>query len=301
MLKNRLEEDQRELASRIGRWLPNDGNTEIQPGVFLYRSSSTEQRVYSVAGPCLCVIAQGSKEVLLGENRFRYDPAKYLISTMELPVSGRVVEASAEVPYLSLRLVLDQAIVTSVMVEAGYSGTAADASPTGLDVSQLDQKLLDPVVRLVRLLDDPLEYQMLAAATIREIVFRWISGQQGNRLRHIARLGNQSHRMVQAVQKIRSRFDQAIRVEDLANELSMSVSSFHAHFKSATSMSPIQFQKQLRLQEARRMMVEEERDASEAALRVGYEDAAQFNREYKREFGLPPKKDADRLRSQSIV
>ncbi len=253
--------------------------------------------VYAVAEPSLCVIAQGSKEVFLGNLAFRYDPAHYLVSTMELPISGKVLEASIRQPYLSLRIVLEPSLVTSVLAESGYSSSTTDSSATGIDVSVLGEKLLDAVLRLVRLLDDPREYQVLAASTLREIVFRLADSQQSHRLRHVANLGGQSHRMVQAIRMIRERFNLPIRIEDIADELHMSVSSFHTHFKAATAMSPLQFQKQLRLQEARRLMLDEALDAAQAGFQVGYEDAAQFNREYKRKFGLPPKRDAERLRT----
>ncbi|QDT64682.1 AraC family transcriptional regulator [Calycomorphotria hydatis] len=297
---SRFQCDQDELAERISRLVSDEGSIEMQPGLFLYRCSKAGEPIYAVSEPSLCVIAQGAKEVLLGENCFRYDPARYLISTMKLPVSGRIVEATEKRPYLSLRLTLDPSIVTSVLVESGYEPAQTESSPTGIDVSELNVTLLDSVLRLVRLLDDPLEYQVLSAQTIKEIVFRLLMGNQGGRLRHVARLGGQSPRMVWAIQMIRDRFDEAIRIEDLASELSMSVSSFHSHFKSATSMSPLQFQKQLRLQEARRLLLDEHNDAAQAGFRVGYEDAAQFSREYKRHFGLPPKRDADRLRSKEV-
>ncbi len=297
----RFTNDQEELAYRIADRIREDGRTEVEPGLFFNRSCQTDEIVYAVAEPCFCVIAQGSKEVLLGDRNFRYDPAHYLISTMELPVCGKVVEASAKKPYLSLRLTLDPALVTSVLAESGYEVAQSEANLTGIDVSELSEKLLDAVLRLVRLLDDPLEYQVLAAPTIKEIVFRLLMSNQGGRLCNIARLGGQSPRMVRAIQIIRDQFDQPIKIEDVASELNMSVSSFHSHFKSATSMSPLQFQKQLRLQEARRLLFDENNDAAQAGFRVGYEDAAQFNREYKRQFGLPPKRDVDRVRNSIEV
>jgi AraC-like DNA-binding protein len=301
MAPNRFESDRQELADRISKGIREDGKLEVQPGLFFYRAGKTNEPVYAVAEPSLCIIARGSKEVLLGDRCFQYDPAHYLIATMELPVSGRVVEATPQKPYLSLRLLLEPSAVTSVLAESGYVSSQPESNPAGIDVSVLHEKLLDAVLRLVRLLDDPLEYQVLAAQTIREIIFRLAMGDQRSRLTHIANLGGQSHRMVRAIRLIRQRFDQPIRVDDLAGELKMSVSSLHSHFKAATSMSPLQFQKLLRLQEARRLMLDEDNDAAQAAFRVGYEDAAQFNREYKRQFGLPPKRDADRLKQQSLA
>ncbi len=297
MTSSRFVSDRTELAERIVAHISQDGRKEVRPGLYLNRASQIGEAVYAVAEPSLCVIAQGSKEVFLGNLAFRYDPAHYLVSTMELPISGKVLEASMRQPYLSLRIVLEPSLVTSVLAESGYSSSTTDSSATGIDVSVLGEKLLDAVLRLVRLLDDPREYQVLAASTLREIVFRLADSQQSHRLRHVANLGGQSHRMVQAIRMIRERFNLPIRIEDIADELHMSVSSFHTHFKAATAMSPLQFQKQLRLQEARRLMLDEALDAAQAGFQVGYEDAAQFNREYKRKFGLPPKRDAERLRT----
>lgn len=301
MKSDRLQSDREELAARIEKSMPVDGKHQIRPGLFFYRASTINEMVYGVAEPCLCVITQGSKEVLLGDKCFRYDPAHYLISTMELPVSGRVVVANKQKPYLSLRLMLDPTIVTSVLAESGYETAQSESSLTGIDVGELSENLLDAVLRLVRLLDDPVEYQVLATPTMKEIVFRLLRSNQGSRLRHVAHLGGQSPRIVRAIRMIRDRFDESIRIEDLASALRMSVSSFHSHFKSATSMSPLQFQKQLRLQEARRLLLDENFDAAEAGFRVGYEDAAQFSREYKRHFGLPPKRDVQRMRGEDVT
>lgn len=301
MASPRFLQDQEELAQRISVGIAADGRLEAQPGLFLNRAAKPGEMLHAVAEPSLCIIAQGSKEVLLGDQRFRYDSARYLITTMELPVSGQVVEATPEKPYLSLRLLLDPSNVTSVLSESGLSASSSESNSTGLDVSTLSEDLLNAVLRLIRMLNDPLEYQVLAPMVTREIVFRLLRSDQGNRLRHLARFGGRSHRMARAVKSIRDNYDKPMRIEDLAGELSMSVSSFHAHFKAATAMSPLQFQKTLRLQEARRLMLDEDNDAAEAAFKVGYEDAAQFNREYKRQFGMPPKRDIERIREETFT
>jgi len=293
----RMQANQEELADRIARALPHDGAVEPQPGLHFRRHSRLAERVYGFYEPAFCVIAQGSKDILLGEDIFRYDPAHYLISTMELPLMGEVVEASLERPYLSFRLVLDPSVVTSVMVESGLVQPRGDGGGVkAVDVSPLDANLLDATVRLVRLIDTPNEYRALAPLVVREIVYRLLTGAQGNRMRHLAKFGGHAHRMVRAVEKLRENFDKPLRIEDIARELSMSVSGFHAHFKAVTAMSPLQFQKQLRLQEARRLMLSENLDAAEAGYRVGYDDASHFNREYKRHFGKPPMRDVERLR-----
>jgi AraC-like DNA-binding protein len=295
----RMQADQEELADRIARALPHDGAVEPQPGLHFRRHSRLAERVYGFYAPAFCVIAQGSKDILLGEDIFRYDPTHYLISTMELPLMGEVVEASPERPYLSFRLVLDPSIVTSVMVESGLVHPLNNGSVRAVDVSSLDANLLDATLRLVRLIDTPNEYRALAPLVVREIVYRLLTGAQGNRMRHLAKFGGHAHRMVRAVEKLRQNFDKPLRIEDIARELSMSISGFHTHFKAVTAMSPLQFQKQLRLQEARRLMLSENLDAAEAGYRVGYDDASHFSREYKRHFGYPPVRDVERLRELS--
>lgn len=285
-----------ELAERIARAVPEDGAVDPLKGLRLNRFSTPTEPLHGVSKPSFCVIAQGSKEVLLGDSRYRYDPAHYLLATVELPIVGQVLEASAERPYLSLRLDLDPALVSSVMVEAGHLSSRNQGDVRAIDVSPLDAELLDATVRLVRLLDSPAEERVLRPLITREIVYRLLKGEQGNRLRHLALLGGHTDRIAEAVERLRRDFNQPLRIDSLARELGMSVSGFHHHFKAVTAMSPLQFQKQLRLQEARRIMLGENLDAASAGYRVGYDDASQFSREYKRLFGQPPVRDVERLR-----
>lgn len=293
----RMQADREELAERITRALPRDGKVEPQRGLWLYRASAPTEPVYGVSESSLCVIAQGSKHVLLGEDRFRYDPAQYLISTVGLPTISQIDGASPQRPYLGLRLVLDPSVVTSVMVEAGVVEPRGDGGGVkAIDVSPLDANLLDAILRLVRLSDTPGEHRVLGPLVVREIVYRLLTGAQGSRMRHLATFGGHAHRMARAVAKLREHFDKPLRIEGIARELGMSISGFHAHFKAVTAMSPLQFQKQLRLQEARRLMLSEDLDAAEAGYRVGYDDPSHFSREYKRHFGDPPVRDVERLR-----
>jgi AraC-like DNA-binding protein len=182
------------------------------------------------------------------------------------------------------------------MVEAGYVSPRSQAPVKAINVSPLDASLLDAVVRLVRLIDNPTEARVLAPLVTREIVYRLLRGEQADRLRHIAVLGGYTSPITRAIERLRKNFDQPLRIDDVAREIGMSVSGFHHHFKAVTAMSPLQFQKQMRLQEARRLMLGEHLDAASAAFRVGYDDASHFNREYKRLFGLPPMRDVERLR-----
>jgi AraC-like DNA-binding protein len=285
-----------ELVERIARAVREDGTVEPLKGLLLHRASSLKEPLHSVCEPAFCVIAQGSKEVFLGNERYQYDPAHYLLVTAELPIVSHIVEASRERPYLSLRLVLDPTLVGSVMVEAGHLPLRSRADVSAMSVSPLDAGLLDAVVRLVRLLDSSTEARFLAPLITREIVYRLLRGEQGDRLRHIAALGGHTYRIAQAIERLRKDYDQPLRIEGLAHDLGMSVSGFHHHFKAVTAMSPLQFQKRLRLQEARRLMLGEHLDAASTAYRVGYDDASQFNREYKRLFGLPPMRDVEQLR-----
>ena len=293
---HRAQANRGELVERIARAIREDGRVEPLKGLRLHRASSPTESVHGMSNLAFCVIAQGSKEVFLGDNRYQYDPAHYLLATANLPVVSQIIEASQERPYLSLRLKLDPTLVGSVMVEAGHFSPRSHADVRAINVSPLDASLLDAVVRLVRLLDTPAEAPFLAPLITREIVYRLLMGEQGDRLRHIAVQGGHTHRIARAIERLRKEFDQPLRIDGIARELGMSVSSFHHHFKAVTAMSPLQFQKQMRLQEARRLMLGEGLDAAGAGYRVGYNDASHFNREYKRLFGLPPLRDVERVR-----
>jgi AraC-like DNA-binding protein len=294
----RMQADRKELADRIARALPHDGKVEPQPGLVFTRFSSPTETVHAVLEPWLCMIAQGAKDVWLGDEHFHYDAAHYLVSTLGVPATGRVVEASRQRPYLGFRLSLDPSVVTSVMVESGVGVQSRGEGDgvNGVGVSPLDTNLLDAMLRLMRLINRPADYRVLAPLIIREIVYRLLIGPQCSRMRHLATFGGQAHRMVRAVETMRANFHKPLRIEAVARELGMSVSAFHAHFKAVTAMSPLQFQKHLRLQEAQRLMLNQNLDAGEAGYRVGYDDQSHFSREYKRHFGEPPMRDVERLR-----
>ncbi len=284
---------------RIARAVPDVGRVEPMKGLHLNRALSMTGPIHGVMHPSFCVIAQGAKEIHLGEERYRYDPYHYLLATVEMPAVSQLVEASRERPYLSLRLDLDPALVASVMLEVGLPALRREAaSVRALDVSPLEDGLLDAAVRLVRLVDAPeAEARVLVPSVKREVVFRLLMGEQSARLRHIAVLGGQTDRIARAIERLRNDFDKPLRIESLARDLGMSPSGFHEHFKAVTAMSPLQFQKQLRLQEARRLLLGEDLDAATVAYRVGYDDASHFSREYKRHFGQPPMRDVEHLRT----
>lgn len=287
-----------ELNRRIARAVRTDGSAEPLKGLCLYRSSVIKEPTHGVTRPSLCVIAQGVKEVHLGEECFRYDPYRYLLATVGLPVVGHLVEASPEKPYLALRLDLDPSLVASVMLEAGLPAPRRNVgSVRALDVSPLDMGLLETMVRLVRLVEaPPAEARVLLPLVTREIVFRLLAGDQNVRLRNIAVLGGHTEGVARAIERLRKDYDKPQRIDCLAREIGMSPSVFHEHFKAVTAMSPLQFLKHLRLQEARRLLLDGDVDAATAGYRVGYEDPSQFSKEYKRLFGDPPMRDVERVR-----
>lgn len=292
----RLQANQAELAERIASITRHDEAVEAMDGLHLFRLTEPRGPIHGVTEPSFCVIAQGGKEILQGGQRYRYDPYHYLLTTVDLPRVSHVLEATPDQPYLSLRLDLSPALVSSVMMESTGMLTPRPADARAINVSTLDVELLDAVVRLVRLVDCPSEAQALMPLIKREIVYRLLMGEQGARLRHLTVQGGNTTHIAKAVERLRREFDQPLRIEHLANDLGMSVSGFHHHFKAVTALSPLQFQKQIRLQEARRLMLGEELDAASAAIRVGYQDASHFSREYKSLFGSPPIRDIQQLR-----
>ena len=291
-----MQTNRQELVERVSRLIPVDGAREAFHGFFLARSSKPIESVQSVYQPAFCFVVQGSKQVLLGEELFRYDPGHYLIFTVGLPVIFQVEEASKSRPYLGLRLNLDSSLVASVLMESGIESKKRDMSVKAINVSPIDADMLDAIVRLVRLLDAPEPQTFLASLIIKEIIYRLLAGGQGERLSHLLASAGDTRRISKAIVHLRENFDETLKIDEMARDLGMSVSGFHHHFKSVTTMSPLQFQKQIRLQEARRLMLGEDLDVASVAVRVGYEDPAYFSREYKKHFGAPPQRDIARLR-----
>ena len=293
----RVRGNRQELLERMASALPGGGARQALDGLFLARLTKPTESPLALYQPAFCFVVQGGKQVLVGEDVLRYDPGHYLLFTVDLPVVFRVEEASEGRPYFGMRLDLDPALVASVLMEAGAGTRKGDAVVKAIGVNAVDADLLDAVVRLVRLVDKPGEQKVLAPLIKREIVYRLLAGGEGARLGHlVASSRGDTRRISRAIGRLRERYDEPLRIEEVARELGMSVSGFHHHFKSVTSMSPLQFQKQIRLQEARRLMLGEELDAASAGHRVGYGDPAYFSREYKKLFGSPPQRDINRLR-----
>ncbi|MGF6151770.1 AraC family transcriptional regulator N-terminal domain-containing protein [Pseudomonas fluorescens] len=292
-----MEKQRVELSAIIRRNTCEDGSYATAIGsLFLSRHSQSHDFAPVLAQPALCIMAQGRKEVRLADDVFNYDPLNYLVVSVSMPLSGRVVDVSPDKPILALRLDIDPTEITALIADAGPIGVPTRPAGRGLYVEQLDQPMLDAVLRLARLLDTPKDIAMLAPLIRREILYRLLRSQQGHRLYEIAVANSQSHRIGQAIKWLNGNYEQPLRIDELAREVNLSVSTLHHRFKAMTAMSPLQYQKQLRLQEARRLMLAEGIDASAAGYRVGYESPSQFSREYSRLFGAPPLRDLARLR-----
>ncbi len=256
---------------------------------------ATERTSYSpgIYEPMLCLVLQGAKEVMIGERLLRYDPAGYFVASLELPASARIVEASPEKPYIATALALDRETLAALLPDCPAPQPVGDIAAFG--VSPVTPPLLDAWARLLGLLDTPRDIPVLAPLIECEILYRLLQGPQGAVLRHIASADSRLSQVRQAIAWLRANFDRPIRIEALAGQAGMSAASFHRHFKAATAMSPLQYQKRLRLEQARRLLMADA-DAARAAYRVGYESASQFSREYARLFGAPPARDALRLK-----
>jgi AraC-like DNA-binding protein len=246
--------------------------------------------------PMICLVLQGAKRVMIGDRVLRYDPASMFIASLELPVSGRIVEASADKPYIVASLRIDRAALADLI--AGLPASP-EGETAGFGVTAMTPELLAAWGQLLALLDTPDDVPVLAPMREREILYRLLKGPQGGLLRQIARADSRLSQVRRAIQWLQAHFDQTMRIDSLAEIAGMSVPSFHRHFKAATAMSPLQYQKTLRLQAARRLMLTSI-EASRAAYTVGYESASQFSREYARMFGAPPSRDAERMRGMAV-
>lgn len=285
------------LAALIDR---HAGRTDgIHPtaiaGMTCLRLSETLARLPNVLTPSLCVIAQGSKRVYLEDEVYAYRPSQYLAVSVDLTVIGEVTEGSEAQPYLCLQIELDPLLLAELLLECPVADARKAVTPRGIFVGELDETLGDCVLRLARLLDTPQDISLVAPLVKREIHYRLLTGPHGRAIAQIGRAGSHTQRIALAIQTLKRDYDKPIGIDALASELGMSVSSFHAHFKAVTALSPLQYQKRLRLMEARNIMLAEHRDAVSTAYRVGYESPSQFSREYARLFGNPPGRDIQRL------
>jgi AraC-like DNA-binding protein len=296
-----MAERQQELSARVARLTPFDGTHQSAfPSLALTRGSVPTVCMPTVYQPCLAVVVQGRKRALLNDEVFHYDALNYLVVSVTLPAMGQVLEATPEHPYLSLRLNLDLEEIARLVLELGDRGPAAANADRGLFVARLDEPLLDAVLRMVKLLDTPEDVDVLAPVVQREIYYRLLRGELGSRLADLAQTEGGKHRIVRAIEWLKQHYAAPLRIEELADAVHMSPSALHHRFKAVTAMSPLQYQKHLRLHEARRLMFAGGIESATAGHRVGYESASQFSREYRRLFGAPPRSEIARLRDTGV-
>jgi len=293
-----VEEALQQLALLIRRHAPSSGRHQTAvPSLSLMHATELSEPIESAYKPSICVVAQGAKTATLADEIYRYDPLTYLVISVELPVIGRIIKASPENPHLSLRLSFDPDVILDIVKETNRPASVSSKASRGIAVNRMSPKLLEAIVRLMELLDEPEDISILAPLMIREILYRVLQDEQGAQIHQFAIIGSQSHNIAQAIQLINQQFDRPLVIDQLAKSVNMSTSAFHKHFKRVTDMSPLQYQKAVRLQEARRLMLTETVQASDAAFRVGYESPSQFSREYARMYGRPPMLDLQELRS----
>lgn len=297
---DRARELRAELARKIASFIGSAESraTDI-PGLMLHRRTAPTAPCSMTYEPSVTVIAQGRKRVDLGRTTFIYDASRFLLTSVDLPVVSRVIEASEEVPCLALSLKLEMPVVRELLSREGIRVADAPSDSPAMATGETTMEFLSACCRLVDLLRTPQDVPFLSGLIQREIIYRILGSAGGARLRAIATLGEQSHRTAKAITWIRANYAKPLRVEDLAEIAGMGVSTLHHHFRVLTAMSPLQYQKQLRLQAARGRMLMDGLDAASAAFEVGYESASQFNREYSRFFGQPPMRDVRTLRSPS--
>ena len=273
-----------------------DLRTTAIPGLSLFKREETTEPQTGMYQPSICMIFQGAKRVILGDDTYVYDANHYLITSVHLPTVVQITEASPKKPYMGLRLTFDQHELSRLMAESNIPAPREQQSSRGMATSKVTLPLLNAFERLIELMSDEPSIPILAPLIHREILYRLLVSEQGARLRQIATTGSQSQQISRAIDWLQVNFSEPLRIDELASQVKMSTSTFHHHFRTMTSMSPLQYQKRLRLNEARRLMLAEHLDAASAAFHVGYESPSQFSREYSRFFGAPPLRDISNLR-----
>lgn len=296
-MKNRMEFALETLRESIAQWTSNNeqGPSAI-PALSFFREDGPTEPFSAVYDPCMCMVVQGAKRVMLGNESYLYNLDQYLIVSVDLPTFVQVIEASKEKPLLGLKLTFDMQQISRMLIESNFPHHRTQKSGHGMATSEITLPLLSAFQRLIDLLEEEQDIPMLAPIIQQEIIYLLLVGEQGARLRQMAAAGSQSQQVARTIEWLKNNFSQQFRIEDLASQAHMSTSSFHNHFRSITAQSPLQYQKHLRLHEARRLMLAESLDAATAAFQVGYESPSQFNREYNRMFGAPPLRDITRLR-----
>lgn len=287
----------RELASLIDRFSGRDGvHATAISRVGLIRSTQPTEPLHALHQPALCILAQGRKQVMLGDQVYTYDKSCYLVVSVDVPVVGQVTEASPSEPYLCFRLDFDPALLGALLMDLGMGHAKEEAPGSGITLGTMTPELLDAVIRLLRLLETPRDIAALAPLAEREILYRLLLGDAAARLRQIALADSKLQQINRAITWIKHHYAEPFSIAAVTKAAGMSPSSLHHHFKAVTAMSPLQYQKQLRLQEARRLILSQAMDAATAGHTVGYDSPSQFSREYSRLFGAPPVRDVTRLK-----
>lgn len=278
------------------RLTPGEGaHQSAIPALTLIRASCPSQPLPSLYEPSLCIVVQGRKRAVLADEVYVYDALNYLVVSVTLPVIGQIIDATGEEPYLCLRIGIDAHLISELLLQVGPVAAPSPGAARGMFIASMSGPLLDAVVRLTRLLDHPRDAAVLAPLVLREIHYRVLIGELGQRLRDLSIVDSRVQRVARAIELLRTRYAESVSIGELASVAHMSASSLHHRFKAVTAMSPVQFQKQLRLHEARRLMLTEGLEAASAAHRVGYESPSQFSREYRRLFGAPPRRETATL------
>ncbi|MBK5047889.1 AraC family transcriptional regulator [Paraburkholderia domus] len=286
-----------ELAALISRFAPADGAYQTAiPSLTLYRCSQPVDLGCGVTSSAFVFAAQGAKRVMVAGQAYDYDHLHCLVTSVDLPMMSQVTRASPDAPYLCVKLTLDPQRIVELATQLRLPEPDAASAGEGIAVGSLSAPVFDAALRLVRLLDTPGDIPVLAPLIEKELLYRLMTSEQGKRLRHVAVNGSQTYRIVRAIEWIQNHYTELLRMETLAQAVNMSVSSLHHHFKNVTTLTPLQYQKQLRLHEARRLLLRQSGDVGSVAIRVGYDSPSQFSREYSRLFGAPPLRDVAQLR-----
>lgn len=289
-----------DLADRIARLTETDGvHATKVPHVCLIRSSYPTQQIHTVHEPALCLVVQGRKRVMLSDQIFDYDQSKFLTVSFDLPVTGQVVSATPDCPYLCLRLDIETTALSGLIADIGFDEDQTSETGPGLMLGEATADILDAADRLVRLIETPRDIPILAPMLERELLYRVLRGPHAGHLRGLVLGRGRSRQVARAISWIKENYRTPFDMAELASAASLSASALHQHFKSVTLMSPLQYQKRLRLQEARRLMLFQGEDAASAGFAVGYESPSQFSREYRRQFGAPPLRDVAYLIEKS--
>lgn len=295
---NKISLQQQELAGLIKKFTVKDGdhNTLI-PSLHLIQDSNAMVPICRIQKPSLCIVAQGEKIIILGKESYKYGVCDYLAVSLDVPISGQAIKPSSEAPFLSIRIDLDPGEIFEIMKETNLFPESIENYPKSLFIGKMNNSLLDAVIRLVRLLETPRDISALAPLIIKEIIYRLLIEKEGDVFKQIATTGSHFATIAEVVDLIKTNFNKPLRINELAQIANMSSSSLYRHFKQVTTMTPVQYQKQLRLQEGRRLLMTENYNVANTAFHVGYESPSQFSREYARLFGCPP--TADILRMQN--